>query len=461
MNKHLALIITTHPAYFRYLENLVHVITEREARCPVLNEVVLVVDGGQAPPLDRCSLPPNWKVVEVNCFNPQGSRNAGLAALDASSTWVCYLDGDNVPTENYFALMAEASAAANLRVAMLYGDIKQVDGEGNVVRVFNMPEWSVQAAQQDSIIDTCSCWRVDALRGNGGWEPTPSVLEDYITVLQLMRQGWQGQKVPKAVSEHRRHGQNRSITNGRFHAEALWQDRRHLLITLFAGREHCYERLMRWYLDAELPPLTEVVWVDNSRSRAFNQRLWRSLDALVRRRPEIKNVSIIRNPAELPSRKHFDIHNHVGRMYNAVLHDTQAEIVVTVEDDTIPPVSGLRSIVAPLQPWGKVAAVSGLYACRDNPKVCVASHERFHWARMPIWESLPHTEYMTVGMVGGGFTAWNTPILKHVLPMRGLVEPNVLGWDGMVCASLNRLGYHFQLAVRCRCDHLVMPERRF
>jgi len=438
----LGLVILTHPAYERHLAEVLACVQKQRA---ALDEVVLVINGRVRLPL----LPPGIRVVRGTWDSPQTARNAGLAA--AHCHWMCYLDGDNLPTAAYFRTMREAAQAAPATVAILYpGTVLRITEQTEAQHVFVMPEWNECEAREKSIADTSSAWRVSALRAVGGWFSPSGMLDDYSTVLQLIHQGWGGQRVAKAVSVLRHHEGRRSRALETI-APTLWHARRHAILTLFAGRERPFPQLLDWYRRADLPPHTTIHWVDNSGSASFHARLWRAAKILGSR-PEITGINITRDDRRLTSGTFEAIHTHVASLYNTALRGMNADVIVTIEDDVIPPRDALPTLLAPLQPWTSTAGVAAVYPSRDNPRVANVALEKLEWKRMLLLSALPASTLWPVGMVAGGCTAWNAATLHRMLPLQ--ISPR-LGWDGNLCARLNQSGYRLLLATGIRCAHLV------
>jgi hypothetical protein len=444
--KLLGLIILTHEAYERYLANILDCVQEHRA---LLDEVVLVLNGN----IDLPSPPPWLRVVQGHWDSPQAARNAGLAA--AQCEWMCYLDGDNLPTDGFFRAMRASAKDAPASAAVLYpGTVLRVTEETEAQRVFVMPEWNEFEGREKSIVDTSSAWRVAALRSVGGWFTPSKLLDDYVTVLQLLHQGWNGERVPEAVAVLRHH-QGRRNRAVEAIPETLWHARRHLLLTLFAGRRHSLSRLLDWYRQAELPPQTAIHWVDNSGDAKFHGRLWRAAEALSSQ-ARVSRVTITREHHR-PSTATFEVvHSHIASLYNNALHSVSADVVITIEDDVIPPVDALRPLVGPLQPWSAVAGVAAVYPSRHDPSVANVALETLQWSRMPKLEALPSASVIPVGMIAGGCTAWHAPALLRMLPLQ--VSPR-LGWDGNLSARLNHAGYRLLLATDVRCAHLTGGRR--
>lgn len=439
------LVILTHPAYERYFADVLTAVEKQRAH---LDEIVLVINGEMLAPI-----PSDWKnlrVVRGSWPSPQHARNAGLQA--AGAEWLCYLDGDNLPSAEYFARMRAAAMRADATSAVLYpGTVLRVTEQTEAQRVFVMPEWDELVAREKSIVDTSSAWRRTALASVGGWFPKSGMLDNYTTLLRLIHQGWRGARVADAVSVLRHHEGRRSKALETI-APSLWHARRHTLVTLFAGRDEPFAPLLDWYLQAELPPHTEIEWLDNSGSALFHDRLWQA-GQLLKQRPEVRSLRITRENARCPGNAHGAVHGHVARLYNEALRGLSADVVVTVEDDVIPPLGALRPLLAPLQPWSSIAAVAAVYPARCNPRVATAALARDEWRRMPALADLPKDTLYPVGMVAGGCTAWSAPALRQMLPLHTTVHP-LLGWDGNLCARLNKAGYRLLLATGTRCQHL-------
>lgn len=447
----LGLVILTHPGYAEYLHRILSAVIEQRRS---LDQIILVANGPESPwreGLARTCQTNGIELITGDWPSPQHARTVALAY--AKVPWLCYLDGDNMPTNGYFAAMRRAVAIAGPTEGVCYpGTVLRVTEDTHAEGVFIMPEWSDSAAREDSIVDTSSAWRVSALKAIGGWFAESGMLDDYTTALQLWHQGWRGRRVGQAVSILRQHPQRRSLRTDTIPA-TLWAARRHALLTLFAGRAAVLDALVDWHMKADLPPMTEIEWLDNSDSPSFHARLLAAA-AMLKHRREVKSIRVNRVTAQRASNGHPDLHGHVAKLYNDAIGGTSADVIVTLEDDVIPPLHALREILAPLQPWHKAAAVGAVYPSRENAATAVASLDPRAWSRMPALASLPRGGYTQVGMLAGGCTAWSAPALRKMLPLQTRATP-CLGWDGDLSARLNCAGYRLLLSAGTRCQHLV------
>lgn len=441
-----SVVLLTHPGYEA---NLPEIVRGFKAQSDLAeHDVILVLDGGVRLPLD---VPSRWKIVRGNWQHPPSARNAGLTHV--KTPWVFYLDGDNLFDLEYICRMLQATTSAPADVGVLYTDLRRVKKDGTLHKDIKMPDWTLDIATELSIVDTGSLWRTDALRMAGGWQEGTGMLDDYTTASRMFSYGWKGAKVPNLVNTLTQHESCRSL-NVHLIPETLWKTRRTTLLTLFAGRDHVFKPLMDWYSAAELPKKTELLWVDNSNSPEFGALLTRTMAELQDTRKEIVAATLLRDESTLEKDTVLAVHRHVAKLYNLALTRITSPAVVTIEDDVIAPLNGLRDVLAPIAPYSRVAGVSACYPSRGNPLVSVSASNREKWIDMvPMEDVVSHPEpYMPIGMIGGGFTAWHTPLLRKVLPMQ---PGNDLGWDGSTCAKLNAMGYRVQLASRVVCAHLT------
>src|SRR5689334_16774807 len=104
----LAIILTCHAPYLRFLPAAVASI---DRQLPPGAEPLVV--------FDRCApieLPPGWRALAGDWGEPNGARNAGLAATQAP--WLQPWDADNLMAEGFLVAAVRATAAAPPDVAI-------------------------------------------------------------------------------------------------------------------------------------------------------------------------------------------------------------------------------------------------------------------------------------------------------------------------------------------------------
>jgi glycosyltransferase involved in cell wall biosynthesis len=447
LSNHLSAVILSHDKYLPMLPAVLQAVL---AQRDVLREVVLVLNC----PAQACGtleLPDYVTVVQRQFDSPNAARTAGLAHVSAD--WVCYVDGDNLTAPDYLRRMSELTACAAEDVAIIYPDIVRLGADGRRRRL-ELPRWSYWGCRERSIIDTCSAWRVAALRRAGGWFAKAGCLQDYATALSITEQGWRATRADGLCAPLSDHADNLHKRSERI-APALWHARRHAVVTLFAGRRDCLARLMRWYEAEDFPPRTHVVWVDDSRDAEFGALL-RACAQRLRPRFEKLEVWSVRSPKR-PMDSFDNIHSHVADLYNEVLANVRGDIYLTVEDDVIAPPGSMRKLLdsPTLAPGSNWAAVCAVYPSRSDPRFTCASGGVDRWAAIAR-RDIPQ-QLVQVGMIGAGFAAWSGPALHRAGPLGISSGPDGsrFGWDGTLSRRLHELGYVLGVEGRIVCEHLV------
>lgn len=435
----LTLVVTVHEPYLQWLPSLLASVRQQNLAV----RKMLVCDDCHPAQLDQ-----EWEVLHGVWHDPNAARNAALEHI--TSEWVVFWDADNVMPGDYLQTVAVAAEHSKRKTAILYPSVVRVTDDHKVGFRADAELWDYWKAKERSMADTCSAWKVLALRQlpevfRAGCSP----LDDYCLVQRLTELGWKGEPIPSTVAL-RDHPLRRSITTRPQTANTLWQARRHAIITPWSARWHCCEELASWFLKAELPPQTNIVWIDNSGDAKFETWLWR-LAAKLRKRRQIQSIEIRGVHGRAKDQTYEAIHTQVARLYNLAMTGRTEDIIITLEDDVIPPLDGMQKLCEPFLPFTKVAVVAGAYPTRGQPERVAASTTPDRWGSMPTMDSLSD-QVQPIGMVPGGFTAWAGWALQKALPFHTTEQPK-LGWDGTASRELNLAGCGLFLHGGVRCLH--------
>lgn len=244
------------------------------------------------------------------------------------------------------------------------------------------------------------------------------------------------------------------VANG--NTQTRWDTSEFAIVTLWGGRAHA-ERTLDWLATAEMPRNTVLYWLDNSGGK-FTARL--RAEWAQRLRPRFRRLVWLHAGAPYRAKGLTDPgrHVHIARLYNRIFLRVFEEIVVTVEDDMVPPPDGIRALLKLLETGDRVGVASGVYRDRMDPSRIVATRHKRYWVDMPQYDALP-AEPFEVGMTGGGFTLMTNRALQQALPTRCQRFENGYssGWDGVLCADLAAFGYRVIVDPVIRCAHLC-PE---
>ena len=445
--------VTCHAAY---LDLLPRAIASIEAQTVAPCQKIVALDDCELP--EGLTLGDDWQVIAGQWHDANPARNEILAS--AGGSWITWVDADNEMPADYVVRLTEVAAVAEGNVAILYGDLEIVDADGQrrIRTILRDAYW--QHATFAAPVDTSALWRVEALRQVGGWPTGVNVTnDDWGLSLQLRRSGWEARHAGEVISVRHNHaGERRAHRRARHPERWLAQcwDSYHLdIVVLLAGRSEHWEAWSAALAAMELPPHSRLVVVDNSRSAKFGDQAVRKL-----RSTGLPLVWLQADDA--PGPDELDRHRHVCRLYDRVVPHLTGDLVLTWEDDVLPPgPEAVRTLVGQLlrqDDWQRVGAVAATYEARPHPgHATVGGYEGKRFP--PLSAVTPQVHDVT--WVPGGFTLWPRWNLHRVLPWR-CTEPDGRtgfgGWDVTACTMLRARGLRVQLAGMLVCEHRFQKE---
>ncbi len=456
-------VMVVHPAYAAMAPAAIASIDSQSRK---FNWKVLVYDQGDDPNPPEIDVPQQWTVVRGNWKNPNPARNAGLLQSE-HVTWLCFWDADNVMERDYLRDSLPHLVRAKQDVGVCYPMIQQTRPDGTCAqKLIDRGDWSPAKAKEFSLVDTASFWRVNALNSVSGWGEKQCRHDDYELHLRLIRHGFKGQKLPIAFN-HVLHGANRSKWGSEQDAqettESLWTAWSFGILTLWSGLNlKAHEQIFEWLLAADLPPTTYLHWVDNS-----GGKMAATLDQWAAQiRHKVKGISITSSGVpHVPSRGepylYLPRHNKVAALYNEAVPKITEDIIVTIEDDTLPPEGGLRKLVHLIRPGNNVAMACGYYRSRNTPGKACLSIDKKTWLGVEMTD-IPSKPF-EIGMSGVGFAIFANWALQKCLPQLcgNSTSGQLLGWDGAVCLTLTEKGYRMVCHPEVLCAHLCQEVQAY
>jgi hypothetical protein len=145
-----------------------------------------------------------------------------------------------------------------------------------------------------------------------------------------------------------------------------------------------------------------------------------------------------------------------------VLPSIQEDMLLTLEDDVLPPLTGYEQLSAEMDCHPSAAAVAGMVPCRSGEGRILAVDESDpgDWSKILTVKKArrgrKRDPMLPVGGFGGGFTLWRMDLLRQCLPVRFTEDKQtgvVTGWDYNLCQDLRRLGHRLYLNTRVLCQH--------
>lgn len=441
-----SIVVTTHPAYVEFLSKTLEAI-DKQSR--PFAQKILVLDGFDVWPFE--SPPEGWEVINSFAKNPNAARNAGLRVV--VNDWVIFWDGDNIMPPAYHESMIAARALCAPNCAVLYPDIKYVDTAGEHKKTLVMPPYDYWNLRARAHIDTSSIWRVDAIRGVGGWSEAQPRLDDYALALKLTRAGWAAARA-NVFTSITSHPDRRSSNNDL--VEAMWQAYSFGILTLWSGMSDAAHKLVTWYLTAELPPKSHLYWLV-----ADDESLQRMLGGCANLLA-VRGISVTVKSAGKAyvvgegGTREFGRHLHVANLYNSILPSITEDMLMMIEDDNIGPLDGIRSLLSSFKSGEGVAAAAGLYRSRSNPACACASSSPERWITVQHKDAIG--KQLPIYMSGGGFTLFGNWAIRQALPFRASYpDGRVVGWDNHLGKSIHASGQKMILRGDIQVEHLA-PE---
>lgn len=431
-------IVTCHDRYLDWLPGCLESI---DAQGTTGGHVV-VFDGCEPP--KWLSQKPSWRVLRGNWRNPNQARNAGLAVT--SSPWVVWLDADNQMPPGYLRAYQQQIATVSHKVGVVYPDLQDHDEQMWPTRLWEKGDYDYWRLRKVSYIDTASCWRRAAVQAVGGWKPV-ACMDDWTLAMALTREGWSGEHARGPAVWMRKHSRSqRRVPTQKSPQQVInkWPVRSLAVLTLLGpDRAAVHPRWLAWLAKADLPPLTELVLVDNRGVHdrqllhaAGNCRSWTA-------------VTVIQDAGIPTGTGWHEVHEHVARLYRRALRKTNADMVFTLEDDVEPPLEAVRLLYEAFPANSSVGACGGLYVSPSRPGQACAALDPERWVKVPFIKDWP-AKPAAVGAIGGGCTLYAGWALREAGPIEVLEHS---GWDGTLCQRLRKAGYSSQMDGRVFCVH--------
>jgi len=452
-----AAVLVGHPAYAHMLPTAIRSL---EAQNPKFNRKVLVFDAGRSRKEPKIDLPTGWSLIVGHWENPNAARNAGLAQV-RDCDWICFWDADNEMAPDHVKLSLPILNSVPKDVGICYPEVQKVT-EGKIWHRRNHPEWTLHDGLRTSLCDTSSFWRRQALDEVGGFSPEQCQHDDYELALRMYRAGWKGKKLPVTLHHHF-HGENRSrrvtpedeekVTRSLYTAWSFG------FVTLWGPKKASSLKVLKWLETADIPPRSALYWVDNS-GGTMTKLLQKWSVKLAGRFGSITIVNAGDPHRTEPGESYLNAvrHQQVARLYNNVFGRVAEEMVVTLEDDTLPPQDGVYRLLELIRPFSEVAVAASVYRSRNAPRRLCAAVCKEAWIEVPNFDDLPDKPF-EVGMTGGGFAIIANWALKQAMPMRCEFSETgaLMGWDGNLGIALSGLGYKLMVHPEVKSEHLC-PE---
>jgi GT2 family glycosyltransferase len=370
---------------------------------------------------------------------------------------VIFWDADDVMPAGFIIAHARNITAGPMNLGISYPiSVRGTAAEAPFYITAERRPWDYWQQRESITICTPSAWRREALESVGGWPEANENADDYSLALRITALGWTARLLATPVVECSRHQLgHRSNAPIDTLERSLWNSRTLNIVTIHIGRDQNFDDWLTWLQTADLPPRTSLTIIDSAGNKWFARRLFQAVNALTWR---FERITVLRHrhdalPADLERndwRRSFE----VAEDYNRAFAQATEDMILTVEDDTVPPPDAVRRLASHLRPHGKVAAAAGVYESARSPGYIAASLKPDRWIS-ERYEGFPK-EPFDAGWLPGGCTLFANWILRRALPLVVRCGPrteSVWNWDNDFSRKLRDLGYRLILDGRVRCEH--------
>ena len=370
MTKQVAVIIPCHN-YGKYLAQCLASVMSQTHRP---TEVVVVDDAGDdAALVQRLCEQHGVRYIRAEHQHVYLARKTGLDAT--VSPYIVFLDADDYLAHTYLAECVEAMQW-DATVGVVTSDLTQF---GDATGVIHHDEINIE---RDNWIHAGSMVRRVVLTACGAYDqPTPARQShaDWYVWRHLLRHGWRVGRIKTPSYFYRRHGG--SMLRGMVTANVPYYNWASLgvepitLVLPLSGREQYWPRMAEWV--AMQPRITDVLVIDSSSNLEFRRKVKTWLSSL-----DVRSTKYVSQPASngladkdrwADREAYYSVQNTMPRIYGPMRESVTTEFMMIVEDDVLPPVSAVESLLHNMAPG--VAAVSGVVPSRFSTGLAIARAE--------------------------------------------------------------------------------------
>ena len=393
--------------------------------------------------------------IRIEAGNQAKACAAGFASV--TTKFVAFVDADDRVDVEYFR-SAIAQLEADPAAAFVYPWLEAFgDATGPRHGTENAPA-VIHAADIESR-NWCpagSVYRSQILRQSLAMkrERDPlCICNDWITARNVLRAGsWKALKAQRPLHYRIHHGQDHTSRPGVYANQADLINEVVTIVVAFSGRWLCWERLRNWLKFQTWPASQTRLLILNSTHEHLTPRMldlqdWTGASLQIERidvgHPGLADIERRGAAPEIP----MAVEAAVAGLYNAAVQMVRGELMLVLEDDTIP---GKHDTIARLMRHmgPRVAAVSGLYRHRYEQQA-VAFNLAGHVA-----ELLPLEGPDLCQVDGSGFgclLARRSVLAAH--PLAG-DSPRKF-YDVDIGFRLKAAGWQWLLDRSVQCEHLI------
>jgi len=199
----------------------------------------------------------------------------------------------------------------------------------------------------------------------------------------------------------------------------------------------------------------KLTWYINSKNEIFLQKIKKAANSF-----NDIDIMYLDDIGGHNINKYLDasIHSNISQNYSDIFSNSQSDILITLEDDMVPPPGSLSLLYNYFINPGRdnAGSIACLYEDRgchlDNIRGLVCG-ENISGKRDSIGD-IANTGCIPYNRVPGGFTAFDTNIVKKFLPLN-IFNIEFTGWDWKISRDMLDNNIQPLLCTDILCDHLI------
>jgi glycosyltransferase involved in cell wall biosynthesis len=149
---------------------------------------------------------PNIKVIYQENLGPSEARNVGVK--NSLGEYILPLDSDDMIHPDYIQTCINI-IKKDKKISPVYCDTHHI---GQIQRVEQRPEWSIERLKQGPFIVNCSMFTKESFDKTGGYDSTLYGWEDYDLWIRMGLNGYIGKRIPKPLFIYFHHEKDGTVS---------------------------------------------------------------------------------------------------------------------------------------------------------------------------------------------------------------------------------------------------------
>jgi glycosyltransferase involved in cell wall biosynthesis len=344
-----------------------------------VSQIIVVDDSSTDNPKEIVDQFEGVQYVRCEVRDVHEARGIGLSHV--TSTYVAFIDADDMIPENYFA-DAMTVFKEDRRIAIVYPHLEYFGGASGPAHGTERAPFQLTAddIEQRNWVSAGSVIRTELVHQSlvfrgGKIDGSKCWSQDWRIAKAILRSGaWIAKKMNTPLS-YRMHGNNMSLRpNNVYWNDADFENETLTIVIAFSGRWSVWGKLRAW-LSSQTWPLHQLrLMIINSYHAPLTTAMlgledWQGSIQIERIDAGVKNLADKErrnNPGVSKA-----VEAAVGAVYNTAIRLLGTEYAVIIEDDVVPhQKNAIELLLREMGPW--VSGVSGVYRQRYQSDKCCA-----------------------------------------------------------------------------------------